>query len=362
MKLLVDARVGWGHGIGRVVANTVPRVARLRPGWTIDALVPPDKMPAAKAAFTDAPNVRAVSCAIAPFSAAEQVSLERQARGYDLTWFTNYWVPLTWRGEFVATVHDVLHLLPQYTPASPLKRVLSRQTFAKVRRDARTVMFVSRYTEGEFRRIVGNPRHGVTVRNGGDHLHHANPMPVARRTRRLLVVAAPKKHKNFQLLFDAWRQAQVGKEWSLTVVSPHEMLLNAIDLAELAGRDGRIDIHRNVSNEELAALYADAAIVLLPSLYEGFGLPLLEGMLAGALCISSNAGSMVEIAEGAFVQFVNGTDLRGWTGAIEQACAIIDNGRLDLDPLLRHNIACAARFRWDDTAHEVAAVLGAAVA
>lgn len=361
MKLLVDARIGWGHGIGRVIANTVPRVARLRPGWKIDVLVPPSDLLAAETAFVGASNLTIKRCAVRPFSVREQTALQAYGRGYDLTWFTNYWVPLAWRGRFVVTVHDMLHLLPEYTPGSRIRRALAKRTFAKVRRDARAVMFDSRYTQDAFGRIVGLPRQGRTVPLGGDHLEYGTLKPLGDRARRLIVVAAAKQHKNFALLFDAWRKARVADHWVLTVISPGAMLRTSIDLSDAAETDddaaNRIDIRRGVSNAELASLYADSAILLMPSLYEGFGLPLLEGMLAGALCISSSAGSMVEIAEGAFVQFVNGTDLPGWIAAIEQACATIDRGDLDLDALLRHNALQASRFRWDRTATDVIAVL-----
>lgn len=361
MKLLVDARTGWGHGIGRVIANTVPRVARLRPSWQFDALVPPDYVATAEVAFADTPNLSVVPSAIEPFSPAEQVALPRLAPTYDLTWFTNYWVPLAWRGRFAVTVHDMLHLLPDLLPASWPKRALARQTFSKVRRDAVAVMFDSRFTERAFAQMIGKPRgRGITVPLGGDHLDYDAPRSVAERSRRLLVVAASKKHKNFALLFEAWRRARVPEGWTLTVITPGEMLRSSVDLAAMAGQESRIDIRRGVSNAELASLYADSAILLMPSLYEGFGLPLLEGMLAGALCISSTAGSMVEIAEGAFVQFVNGDDLVGWTGAIEEACAIVDSGAPDLQPLLQHNIVRARRFRWDRTAEQVAAIFDTA--
>jgi glycosyltransferase involved in cell wall biosynthesis len=110
----------------------------------------------------------------------------------------------------------------------------------------------------------------------------------------------------------------------------------------------------------LSALYGDSAILLMPSRYEGFGLPLLEGMRAGALCVSSNAGAIIEVAQGAFVSFVNATDSIGWTAAIERACGSIDNGEIDLDALIAHNAAHAAIFRWKDTAQAVASTLLAA--
>lgn len=360
MRLLIDARVGWGHGIGRVIANTVPRIAALRPDWQIGVLVSPEAEGAASAAFVGQPNINLVSCPVPPFSMAEQMQLERYAKNYDLTWFTNYWVPLGWRGRFVATVHDMLHLIPEYFPASRAKRMLSRRTFTKVRRDAAAVMFVSRFTQQVFSQMIGKPGCGVAIPLGGDHLDYGVRVPVTQRSRRLLVVAASKKHKNFALLLEAWRCAKVADHWTLTIVSPDAMFRSSVDLDGLAGSGGRIEIQRGISNEALARLYGDSAILLMPSLYEGFGLPLLEGMLAGALCISSNAGAMVEVAQGAFVPMVNGFDQAGWTQAIEQNCGMVDSGEPDLEPLIRHNVVCAQRFAWDRTTSETVALLEAA--
>ncbi len=361
MKLLVDARTGWGHGIGRVIVNTIPRVARSRPAWQVDVLVLPKDVATARDAFGDVANVVVVVCDVEPFSLGEQTRLSRYARGYTLTWFTNYWVPLGWTGAFVVTVHDMLHLIPELLPASVPNRMLSRRTFAKIRRDARAIMFVSRFTEDAFARLVGQPRHGVTVQLGGDHLTYGPLVPIRERSRRLLVVAAAKRHKNFDLLFAAWQAARIPPHWTLTIISPGSMMRSSIDL-DTMGQDARVDVQRGVSNEALAALYADSAVLLMPSLYEGFGLPLLEGMLAGALCVSSNAGAMVEVAEGSFVQFVNGTDQLGWTRAIESVCALIDSGKIDTQAISDHNIACARRFRWDATADGVTAAIEHAAA
>ena len=361
MKLLVDARTGWGHGIGRLIVNTIPRVARSQPTWQVDVLVLPKDQAAARDAFGGVTNLAVVECDIEPFSLGEQTRLSRYARDYTLTWFTNYWVPLGWSGAFVVTVHDMLHLIPDLFPTSVAKRLLSRRTFSKIRREARAIMFVSRFTEEAFTRLVGRPRHGVTVQLGGDHLEYGPLLPVRARSRRLLVVAAAKQHKNFDLLFTAWQAAQVASHWTLTVISPGSFMRSSVDLDGM-GQGARVEIRRGVSNEALAALYADSAVLLMPSLYEGFGLPLLEGMLAGALCVSSNAGAMVEVAEGAFVQFVNGTDRVGWTHAIESICAMIDTGTVDLEIIAGHNIACARRFRWDTTADGVTAAIEHAAA
>ncbi len=106
-------------------------------------------------------------------------------------------------------------------------------------------------------------------------------------------------------------------------------------------------------------LYREASIVLTPSLYEGFGLPLAEAMQAGAMCISSAAEALVEIAENAIVQFVNGRDLPGWVSAIEHCCAMVDRS----DPLIEYAVAenriAVARFKWSAMAELVADTLAA---
>ena len=358
MRLLIDARVGWGHGIGRVIANTVPRIAALHPEWSIGVLVGPADVTTAQHRFADQANVAVLNCPIVPFSLAEQIGLERYARGYDLTWFTNYWVPLGWRGRFVATVHDMLHLIPEYFPSSAAKRLLARRTFHKLRRDALAVVFVSRFTQREFTTMIGEPRRAVVAHLGGDHLGFGDPVAPGQRQRRLMVVAASKKHKNFALLIRAWQRADVGPGWTLTVISPGSALRSSVDVEALLGGDPRTEIVRGIPDDALSALYATSAILLMPSLYEGFGLPLLEGMLAGMSCVSANAGAMVEVGQGAMVHFVNGADEAGWTASIEAACAAFDRDDAGLDAVLANNAAQARRLTWDNTAARIAALLG----
>lgn len=357
--ILVDGRVGWGSGIGRYIAATLPRLAALRPQHQFDVVLPPSEQVSARALFADLPNLDTVATDITPFSAREQWALEPLAAGYDLTWFTNYFVPLGWRRPFIATVHDVLHLETELFPTSPSKRAISHLAFRKVRQRARGVAFVSRFTQREFARLVGPVQPWVNCLSGIDHAGWAmfDPDHPPAKTKRILVVGAAKQHKNFAMAIAAWQRAKVPPGWTLTAVAPTVDQRSGINLEALAGTDRAIDLRRGISNEELHALYGEAAIVLMPSLYEGFGLPLLEGMQAGALCVSSTAGALVEVAGGAWLQFVNGNDLTGWTEAIEQACRTINDPTFDLDTLQRHNMRHAARYSWDRTAEAIATLL-----
>jgi len=359
MKILVDARLGWGSGIGRHIANTVPMVARMRPDLHFDAQVMPQDAERAAQAFAGVPNLALKTVDISPFSLAEQRQLPATAVGYDLTWFTNYWVPLAWSGRYIATVHDLLHLMPDLFPASPVKRVLSQQTFAKLSRSAAAISFGSRFSQQEFERRFGRVAHSRVHYYGIDHGDWPpfDPMNPPTKQKRLLAVGASKKHKNFDTLLAAWQRAQVGDAWTLTIISPDEKLRSSIDLQSMSAGTGRTVVRQGVSNEELRNLYAETAIMLTPSLYEGFGLPFMEAMQAGAFCITSTADSMVEIGEGAFAYYVNGRDTDGWVKAIENTCRMIDDDSFDLTAIQRHNMQHAAQFNWQSVAEITAGLI-----
>jgi glycosyltransferase involved in cell wall biosynthesis len=109
----------------------------------------------------------------------------------------------------------------------------------------------------------------------------------------------------------------------------------------------RVCFLENPSNEELVALYNAAALLVLPSFYEGFGLPVLEAMACGTPVVCSERGSLPEIAGGA-VLLVNPDDLDGLASTIERTLR---------DELLRAQLrsrgfANVARFSWEKTARE----------
>jgi glycosyltransferase involved in cell wall biosynthesis len=358
--VLVDARIGWGSGIGRYVAQVVPRVAKLLPGVSFDLQVPPEDLARVQADVDSSDNLTIKTCDIAAFSMAEQRHLQATAKPYDLTWFTNYWVPLRWNGRFVTTIYDTLHLEPILFPASPVKRLLARRTMQGVQRKASAIFYISRFTQREFERRFGTPRRGTAIHLGVDHAGWIpfDPESPPPKSRKMLVVAASKQHKNFQIVADAWKQADIPDGWTLTAVVPGQILRSSVDVAALlSGR--AIDLQSDLSNEALRSLYSEAAVILTPSLYEGFGFPLLEGMQSGATCISSTAEALVEIAEGSHVQFVNGRDLLGWVDALQRACREFDAQADYLAPVTRHNMRHAASFRWADCAAQTAAMLDA---
>ncbi|MDP1028787.1 glycosyltransferase family 1 protein [Sphingomonas sp. KR1UV-12] len=354
-RILVDARLPWGSGIGRYVRNILPPVAARMPDAAFTLLVAPADAVRAGEVMAPHANVTVRASPIRPFSLAEQLRLPLLARRYDLTWFTNYWVPLGWRGRFVATVHDLIHLDPAF-PTSRLRRVLAARTFAKIRRDAAHVVFVSRFTHGAFTARLGPPRAASVVHHGIDHLGAGSGDPVAPRERFALVVAAAKAHKNLPLLLDAWARAALP-DWRLVLVTPADDLRSSIDLAPVPG----LTIRRGIADAELAGLYASAGFVIVPSRHEGFGLPLLEAMRAGAPVLASTAPALVEVAGDVPLTFVSPDDRDGWVVAIRAMAA----GCVPLSPrqaaIAAQGHAHARGFTWARAADATARVLEAAL-
>lgn len=100
-----------------------------------------------------------------------------------------------------------------------------------------------------------------------------------------------------------------------------------------------------VPDSDLPALYASATVFCYPSLYEGFGFPVLEAMACGAPVVTSNQSSLPEIAENAAI-LVNPLSVSSIQEGITQAIKSRDN-------LIKLGFAQAAKFTWDNTAKQV---------
>src|SRR5205823_12245107 len=105
-----------------------------------------------------------------------------------------------------------------------------------------------------------------------------------------------------------------------------------------------------VGSEDLEALYAAAEALVFPSLYEGFGLPVLEAMRRGLPVVTAAVSSLPEVGGEAAVFVDDPLDPEALAAALERALS-------DRDRLRTLGQAQAARFTWDRTAAGVAEVI-----
>jgi alpha-1,3-rhamnosyl/mannosyltransferase len=148
---------------------------------------------------------------------------------------------------------------------------------------------------------------------------------------------------------------ELGRAQPLLVVGPRGWEEQEI-LRDAAGSDG-VRLAGFVPDDDLAALYAGCSVFCYPSLYEGFGLPVLEAMAAGAAVVTSRVSSLPEVG-GDAVAYADPEDERSIADALE---------RLLRSPGERARLAALARerageFSWERTARGVLEQLDGAAA
>jgi glycosyltransferase involved in cell wall biosynthesis len=161
----------------------------------------------------------------------------------------------------------------------------------------------------------------------------------------VLAVGTLEPRKNLLRLIEAFGGLgpDLRESHVLAVAGPRGWEFEAI-LAR-AGQDSGIVLLDHVSDQELAALYQQCQVFCYPSLYEGFGLPVLEAMSAGAAVVTSNVSSLPEVAGDAALY----TDPRNTAGIRDAIARLLDSPG-ERKALRRRARERAAKFSWDRTA------------
>jgi glycosyltransferase involved in cell wall biosynthesis len=255
--------------------------------------------------------------------------LPHRARAADVLHCPTYRGPVRTSTPLVVTVHDVAvfrhpEAFPRWT------RAYSRFAVPRVLRAARRVLAVSEFTASELGAVLGVPREKIAVTpNAVDDVF--TPHGPASDGDYVLAVGTLEPRKNLARTIEA--TARLGLE--LRVVG-------ARGWGDVDVSGSRVTLLGEVSDEELARQYRGALCVAYPSLYEGFGIPVLEAMACGVPVATSAGGATEEIAGGAAV-LVDPIDVAAIAGGIEEAIRRRDELRV-------LGLERAGAFSWDETA------------
>lgn len=323
-------------------------------------------------------NFRAHMLPFGLFSAANQLRLPGILAGQRLDIFhsTNYMIPLAafpsgkpGRVRCVTTIHDLIPLIfPQYTPRSRkrrffrLYRLLMRQ--AALRSDViitdsqcsrSDVLRHLRISPGREDRVLAIPV-GVSPSFGPEPPRKPRSETESEvggggpcsRSKTVLWVGRPDPYKNLVGLVKAF--ALLRKERfarvSMRLAGPRDdRYPEASQLASSLGVRDYITWLGYVSDEVLVREYQNADVLVLPSLYEGFGMPVIEAMACGTPVVCSNRGSLPEAAGDAAI-VVQPDDIVGIAEAVKR---VLTDPRLANDMAAR-GLRHASKYRWSETA------------
>lgn len=356
LTVAIDFRMAGSSGIGVYLKNIVPHLVRLRPDWRFVLIMNEGQEPRGDLLR---PNVDTRTVKAGVYSVREQVELPGTVgAGADVFWSPHYNAPLLVRCPLVVTVHDVAHLVMR-DGFGLAKRLYSDAMFSSVRRRSNALLFVSEFSRREFETRVGACRQPYWITpNAVSDIWHAPTQTVGRPKARRYAIAIGnvKPNKNFPRLIRAFAGIKDQTDLDLVIVGRRAGFLTGDPAVQEAGRElgDRLEFTGYVSDQALVDWVRNADMLVMPSLYEGFGIPPLEAMAVGCPTVVADIGALRESC-GDASEFVNPVDTRD----IARGILRVDGDKKFAASLVAKGHEQWRRTEWLSTAKTVARALEA---
>lgn len=364
MRVAIDARLNAYRigGIPQYTRHLTEALAAIAPETTIVALQHYQQ----QAPLVSAPNVQRLACYTPPHHRWEHVALpvELLRAWADVAHFPDFIAPTLRPCRAVITIHDLAFLhFPEILDDS------ARAFYGRVRQSTQRADAVIAVSESTRQDIVERLQ---VAPETIDVVHEAAgpafaPLDLAAyKTYTLntesvvagnfaLFVSTIEPRKNLSTLLRALRlcrDRRPDRDYRLVVVGAKGWRDQAIfaTLQELRLTEA-VQFVGKVSDSDLRWLYNACRMYINPSLYEGFGLPLLEAMACGAACLASQTSSLPEIGGTAAI-YIPPLDVEQWADSIAALWEDADR-RAELGRL---GIQRASHFSWERAARETLAI------
>jgi glycosyltransferase involved in cell wall biosynthesis len=284
----------------------------------------------------------------------EQLVLPLRAGGR-LLWSPSATGPLLYPNQ-VVTVHDTAFLdVPEYFAPSFVR--LYQALVPRLAKRARKLVTVSEYSRQQMARTMGIPLDKIAVIYNGV-ASHFRPYSVQEMAgtraaldlpqRFVLVQATSDRRKNLARTLDAWRLVanQLPDDLHLVVAGNLGRAHVFGDASQINLEGPRIRPIGYVAEQHMGPLMASAELFVFASLYEGFGLPVVEAMAAGTPVLTGNATALPEVA-GDAAHLID----PGSAQSIADGLALMMANASLREALRQRGLRRASSFTWDDAAH-----------
>ncbi len=354
MKIIIDARLYSQTGVGRYIANLISHLGSIDEQNKYLLLVRTEDKIQIKL-----PNARWQMHEVnLPWhSLAEQLVLPfiLFSEKPDLVHIPYFNMPIFYPGKFVVTIHDLIidHFDTGKATTGPdwlyrLRRLAYQLVLSVGLRRASTVLTVSKTTKKELIDHYHLPEGKIVVFYEGVDSNFIIPtsevgMEGKRREKYFLYVGNAYPHKNLSLLLLAFKMLDSKYELKLVGGSDYFYKRLGEEVIRLGLQD-RVELVGYVSDEVLKKLYANSLGLVVPSLMEGFGLPILESIACGCPVLASDIMVFREL----FGEAIKYFDPKSAADLGEKLQWFGKNSQSERQRLNQARTQILAEFSWED--------------
>ena len=359
-----DARLIGALGIGRYISGLLPELAQLL-GRRLTVLASRPDAAIVRALIGGEPELLTVNAQ--PYRLAEQSLLPLSLRraDLDLIHFPHYNLPLIKPVHFVVTVHDLFPFQFPEIHSGPLPRVVNQMLMRNAVRRAERIITPSAATALAVKQnFPASADRVLSIPEAADDRFQATRNPEGEAAWQMRLRIRPpyvfylgqwKAYKNLPMLLDAFKMVRQTHPNAQLVIAGDDPRHPEVRQAAAALPEGSVVLPGRLPESAVPDLYRGAAVVVLPSKAEGFGLPVIEGMACGVPVICSDLPVLHEIADGVAV-FCDPADPAAFARAI---AAILDAPSTTRARQL--GIERAKSFTWERSARQTVAAYESAL-
>lgn len=352
MKIVFDARKYFDFGIGTYIQNLIMYVGSQCELVLLLALEDEERIILPS-------SIRKVINTSGKYSLGELLSIAKEANRLNADVFhtPHYTTPFGLKMPCVTTIHDIFHVRGKEYFSFP-KRIYAQTIISHACQASDAIIVDSEFTKQELLDIFHLHETQIHVIHLGvssiySDKYSEKSIQKFRNKYNLtkpviLYTGSLKPHKNVEVLIRAF--AQMKHRSNLQLAFSGESITKKNNLWNLIKENGItkdvVEIGR-ISRRELALAYHAASVVVLPSLYEGFGFSVLEAMAAGTPAIGSRAGSIPEIMGNGGILFD--------PHSIENLTTVLEKVLSDTEyrsRIIKNGYKNVERFSWDKCAEQ----------
>ncbi|MFC5847245.1 glycosyltransferase [Deinococcus petrolearius] len=324
MKIVYDNRWSGAHGIGRFSSEIRSRLA----GDIVDITA------------KDPISLRGLL-------ALEIQSIFKKIEGEYIFFSPGYTPPVFWNSDLIFTIHDLIHLEVE-EEKSNFKSFYYQKVVLPATRRAKKVVTVSEFSKKQIIKWSKIPPEKIeVVYNGVSKEYNPQVKPYLPGYPYILYVGNRKPHKNIPRLISAF--VEISKIYpELRLILSGEPDLDTKHLLLYHGIYERVIFSGYIEEKHLPSLYKGAKALVLVSLYEGFGLPVIEAMACGTPVVTSCTTSLPEVAGDAAI-FVDPLSVESIVNGLRHVLS----DEVKQGEIISKGFENIKRFDWHNTSNNI---------